>query len=365
MNPRPSVRIVGTGPVSLLLRGLLARQGFAAGELACDPVPHDLPPWLAQRAIALSLGSWQLLTRVSHPPPAAPITTVEVSLRGAAGRTRLGAEELGTPALGHVVRYDALHRALRESLERNGLAAAGDSPSPIPLPPSPPPLTIIADGNPGEDGRSKDFDQAALLATVRVSRPQEGAAFERFTEEGPLALLPLPEAGLWSLVWCASTEASRQRLALSVPKLAALLQERFGPSLGELSLCEAPQLAPLHRRLRKRIVEGDEVAIGNAAQALHPVAGQGMNLGFRDAFVLAGMLGDARARGEPPQAALRAFERARRVDRITTVAVTDTLATIFTTSPLHPVQSLALGALDLAGPARRAVTRAFMFGLRA
>lgn len=358
MSKPAAIRIVGTGPVSLLLRGLLARQGFGPGELACDPVPDALPPWLAQRAIALSLGSWQLLARVAHPPLSAPIETVEVTLRGAAGRTRLTAAELHAPALGHVVRYEALHQALRKSL------ASCAPPSPLSLPPSLSQVTIIADGNPGDDGRSRDFDQAALLATVRVSRPQEGVAYERFTEEGPLALLPLPESGLWSLVWCAPTQVSQDRLGLPAPELAALLRQRFGPALGDLEFHDAPQLAPLHRRLRRQVVNGSEVAIGNAAQALHPVAGQGMNLGFRDAFVLAESLGAARARGEPAADSLKAFARARQADRTATVAVTDTLATLFAAPLLHPLQSLALGALDLAGPARRTLSRAFMFGLR-
>src|SRR5690606_23620498 len=87
--------------------------------------------------------------------------------------------------------------------------SSATTPSPLSLPPSLPQVTIIADGNPGDDGRSRDFDQAALLATLRVSRPQEGVAYERFTEEGPLALLPLPESGLWSLVWCAPTQVSQ------------------------------------------------------------------------------------------------------------------------------------------------------------
>lgn len=362
MSRPAAIRIVGTGPVSLLLRGLLARQGFAPDELACDPAPGELPPWLAQRAIALSLGSWQLLARVAHPPLSAPIATVEVTLRGAAGRTRLSASELHAPALGHVVRYEALHHALRKSLPPS--PSHPSTPPLLPLPPSLPQVTIIADGNPGDDGRSRDFDQAALLATVRVSRPQEGVAYERFTEEGPLALLPLPESGLWSLVWCAPTQVSQDRLGLPATELAALLRQRFGPALGSVEFCDAPQLAPLHRRLRTQVVRGSEVAIGNAAQALHPVAGQGMNLGFRDAFVLAESLGAARALGAPLGDALPAFARARRVDRSATVAVTDTLATLFSAPLLHPLQSLALGALDLAGPARRMLARAFMFGLR-
>ena len=233
-----AIRIVGTGPVSLALRGLLARQGFGADELACDEPPDSLPPWLAGRTLALSLGSWQLLSRIAPPPESAPILVVDVSLRGSAGRTRLSAAELRIPALGHVVRYDALHRALRDALPSG--AASASLPSP-----SPPAVTVIADGNPGEDGRLRDFDQAAVLATVRASRPTEGVAFERFTDEGPLALLPLAGSGLWSLVWCAGSQASTQRAGLPAAGFAAELRDRFGPWLGELALCDAPQVAPL------------------------------------------------------------------------------------------------------------------------
>ena len=361
------LRIVGTGPVSLLLRGLLAREGFRPDELACDPPPGQLPDWLGQRAIALSLGSWQLLSRVAPLPASAPIRSVEISLRGAAGRTRLEADELGAPAVGHVVRYAALHRALRA-----GLAAGLVSPGGAALAdgaarthePRDESLTIIADGDPGDDSALRDFDQAALLATVRASMPAEGVAFERFTREGPLALLPLPESGCWSLVWCAPTALARQRAEMPAASLATELERAFGPGLGRLALVDAPVLAPLQRRLRRQLVRGNEIAIGNAAQALHPVAGQGMNLGFRDAFVLAGALGTARASGRPLSSVTTRFEALRRADRLTTVAVTDTLATIFTQPALHPLQSLALGALDLIGPARRAVARAFMFGLR-
>jgi 2-octaprenyl-6-methoxyphenol hydroxylase len=116
--------------------------------------------------------------------------------------------------------------------------------------------------------------------------------------------------------------------------------------------------------MRASIVRGSEVAIGNAAQALHPVAGQGLNLGLRDAFVLAECLGDARARGARLADTLPEFARARRVDRYTTVAVTDTLAMLFTAPLPLSLQSLALGLLDVAAPARRMLARAFMFGLR-
>jgi 2-octaprenyl-6-methoxyphenol hydroxylase len=355
------VRILGTGPVSLLLRGLLLRQGFEPGQLVCDPPPAELPAWLGQRAIALSLGSWQLLARVAALPASAPIRSVEIGLRGAAGRTRLHAEELGEPAVGHVVRYQALHRALLEAIAAPAVPALPALPA---EPLAPADVTVLADGNPGEDSALRDFAQTALLASVRVSRPVEGMAFERFTSEGPLALLPLPGDRCWSLVWCAPTAHSQARAELPRAQLEQQLERAFGPALGKLSISDSPVLAPLERRLRRSTVRGSEIAIGNAAQALHPVAGQGMNLGFRDAFVLAERLGAAQASGLPLSSAAAPFERHRRLDRLATVAVTDTLATIFTQPLLHPLQSLALGLLDLAGPARRTVARAFMFGLR-
>ena len=366
------LHIIGTGPVSLLLRGLLVRQGFGEHELHCDPPPASLPDWLGQRAIALSLGSWQLLARVAPPPIGAPITTVEISLAGALGRTRLRAAELGVPAVGQVVRYEALHRALQQGLDhrlttgpgRPAPAATEAAAAPAAASTQAPALTIIADGNPGDDSDLRDFGQSALLATVQASRPHEGVAWERFTRDGPLALLPLPENRCWSLVWCAPTEIARARQALPPAALEAALEQAFGTALGRLSLVAAPHLAPLQRRVRQHPPGPATIAIGNAAQTLHPVAGQGLNLGFRDAFVLAGLLGAARAGARPLSTLPAEFARQRRRDRLAVVAVTDTLATIFTQPLLHPLQSLALGALDLVGPSRRALARAFMFGLR-
>jgi 2-octaprenyl-6-methoxyphenol hydroxylase len=353
----PTIRIVGTGPVSLVLRGLLLRQGFSAGELVCDAPPAALPATLAQRALALSLGSWQALARVARPPESAAIRSVEVSLRASAGRTRLHADDLGVPVLGHVVRYAVLHQVLSESAAGSGSLTQLHGASA-------PAITVIADGNPGEASRLRDFDQAALLATVRVQKPAEGVAFERFTREGPLALLPLQEPGHWSLVWCAPPSLAQQRSQLSANDFARELQRNFGPWLGRLELLDRPQLAPLQRRFRTELVRDDEVTIGNAAQSLHPVAGQGLNLGIRDAFVLASALGDARARGDSLRQALQTFSRMRRNDRLATIAATDTLASVFTRPFLAPAQSLALGLLDLVPPARRRFARAFMFGLR-
>lgn len=352
-----TLRIEGRGPVGMALALFLARQGLEAASVALDPVAAEPPEWLASRALALSLGSWQLLSRIVTLPAAAPISKVDVSLRGRAGRTRIRASDLRAPALGYVVRYGALHRALA--------AALAARPAPRPAPDGAHALTVVADGDPGVASRVRDFDQTALLAEVVAELDGHGTAFERFTDEGPLALLPLPEAHRHALVWCARPAESARRAGLDAPAFEAELVTAFGRALGSLRLDSASVLAPLQRRVRAHEADPRRIAIGNAAQALHPVAGQGLNLGLRDAFELAGVLGELRASGRPLGGAAARFRRARRVDRGITVAATDTLAQVFTVPALAAAESAALGLLDLVAPARDSLATALMFGLRA
>ncbi|RPH63279.1 MAG: 2-octaprenyl-6-methoxyphenyl hydroxylase [Burkholderiales bacterium] len=354
------VRIEGRGPVAMALALFLARQGFDAASIVLDPVPSVLPDWLASRSLALSLGSWQLLSRVAALPPAAPISKVEVSLRGRAGRTRIQASDLGAPALGYVLRYGPLHRALAAAIEARPAPARPASVEGTPAAT----LAVIADGDPGAGSQVRDFDQTALLAEVVAERDGHGIAFERFTDEGPLALLPLPEAHRHALVWCARPAESERRAALDAPAFEAELLAAFGRALGSLKLDGARLLAPLQRRVRAHDRDAQRIAIGNAAQALHPVAGQGLNLGLRDAFELARQLGELRATNQPLGEAVARFRRARRADRGLTVAVTDTLAQAFTVPSIARIESLALGALDLIAPARDGLAAALMFGLR-
>ncbi|MCZ7561330.1 MAG: FAD-dependent monooxygenase [Burkholderiaceae bacterium] len=355
---RTAVRIEGRGPVAMALALFLARQGFGPGSLLTDPIPDELPDWLASRAIALSLGSWQLLSRVAALPPAAPILRVEASLRGRAGRTRMQAADLHAPALGYVLRYGSLHRALADALAAR---QAGATPGEIAAVAA---LAVVADGDPGTASKLLDFEQTALLAELVAERDGHCTAFERFTDEGPLALLPLPQPRRYALVWCARPAESARRAELGAPGFEAGLREAFGSALGALRLDSNRVLAPLQRKVRRPGDEPGRIAIGNAAQALHPVAGQGLNLGLRDAFELAALLGELRASGRPLENAANAFARARRADRALTVAITDTLAQAFTWPAIARLESLALGALDLAAPARNRVASSLMFGLR-
>lgn len=352
-----ALHIEGRGPVAMALALFLVRQGFGPASMRLEPDTGEPPAWLASRSLALSLGSWQLLSRIAALPPAAPIATVEVSLRGRAGRTRMHASDLHAPALGYVLRYGALHRALAGALAplRPPDAEAGTHAAP---------LTIVADGDPGTGSQVRDFDQAALLAEVVAEHDAHGTAFERFTDEGPLALLPLPETHRHALVWCARPAQSERRAGLDAHAFEAELRTAFGNALGALRLHGDRVLAPLQRRMRTHDDDARRIAIGNAAQALHPVAGQGLNLGLRDAFELAQLLGELRAAGRPLAEAVTHYRRRRRTDRSVAVTLTDTLARAFTLPAIAPLESVALGALDLLAPARDGLAATLMFGLR-
>lgn len=391
----PILQVAGSGPVALAFALFALRQGWRPEQVRLGRIDGPVPPALAARQLAISLGSWQLLSRIARPPPAAPIEVVDVNVPGHPGRTRITAADMGVPALGYVLRYAPLLASLQQAARAAGLGAAaaaaaqrGGSPA-QPVGPAgtgnaaagpgangadgadsvidtaaPATLIVHAEGDTGEDARALEFDQAALLAEVAVEQAHGATAWECFTAEGPLALLPLPEAHRYSLVWCASPAQTRRRAALEPAALAAELQQAFGWPLGRLSIASPCTVAPLLRRSRRLTTDGLEAWIGNAAQTLHPVAGQGLNLGLRDAFQLARCLGEAAAQGQPVEAALRGYAAVRRPDRQGTIALTDTLARIFTVPPLRPLQSVALAALDVARPARSVLARRLMFGHR-
>ena len=363
-----ALRIEGRGPVAMALQLMLRRQGFRACDIDADPLPDPLPEWLASRALALSLGSLQLLGRIvpglgsdqicQPPAHAAAITQVDISRRGALGSTCIDAHDQRVPMLGAVIRYGNLHRLLREALEQSTGAEALILPNAS--------LTIMADGDPGQAGQAnaRDFNQQALLAEVFVSHDQPGCAFERFTPEGPLALLPLPEAGRRALVWCAPEATARARAELSEEDFCSQLHEAFGPLLGRFTLASTRHVSAVGRRWRDPRLGPHRVAIGNAAQSLHPVAGQGLNLGLRDALVLAQCLGQARATSATAEQTLERYARLRKPDQLALVTLTDALASLTCSNALQPLQSSALLAIDLIAPLRHAMGAFFMRGVR-
>jgi 2-octaprenyl-6-methoxyphenol hydroxylase len=404
------VTIVGAGPVGLALAAWLARRSASTtltvalvdarepGEAAGDP-----------RAIAVSEGSRMLLEPLSAwPADAHAIERIHVSERGRFGRALIERDEHGLPALGYVARYGSIVRALTQAVHHththwftstNALAPhaeAGDNPVTLPIESGSQRHTLrtrilvnAEGGLYGENGRigrtlergsasgegrarreryarheKRDYGQTALVGTVTVSAPQPHTAWERFTREGPLALLPMGgvRQADYALVWCMAPDEAERRRHLPDDALLAELNAAFGERMGRFQSIKGRAIFPLGLAAAKALVDGRIAVIGNAAQTLHPVAGQGLNLGLRDAHALA----DALARRGATPEALAIFGKARALDRRLTIGATDTLARLFTIDlgPLSPLRGLALAALELVPPAKTALARQMMFGQR-
>jgi 2-octaprenyl-6-methoxyphenol hydroxylase len=211
---------------------------------------------------------------------------------------------------------------------------------------------------------SRDYGQTALVGTVTVSAPQPHVAWERFTSQGPIALLPMGgvRGADYALVWCCAPEEAARRAQLSDETFLQELGAAFGDRMGRFTHIKGRASFPLGLNAVETLVNGHIVAIGNAAQTLHPVAGQGLNLGLRDAHSLA----DAISAEGPTPLALATFAQRRALDRRMTIGATDTLARLFTIdfAPLAIVRGLALTALEFLPPVKTALARQMMFGQR-
>ena len=400
------VAIVGAGPVGLALAAWLARRSASAG-LAVALVDAREPDEAAgdPRAIAVSEGSRMLLEPLgAWPVDAHPIQRIHVSERGRFGRTLIERDEHGLTALGYVVRYGSLVQTLARTVRRTSVHWFTSTSA---LPPRSEPaddavtlpletgnvrralrarIVVNAEGGLFGEPRAsereadypqraaghtelerrttRDYGQTALVGVVSVGIPQPHTAWERFTDEGPIALLPMggPGQADFALVWCMSPDEAVRRAGLADAELLDELGHAFGSRMGRFESVRGRATFPLGLAAAKKLVDGRIAAIGNAAQTLHPVAGQGLNLGLRDAHALA----DALARLGPVPDALAAFAKARRLDRRLTIGATDTLARLFTAElgPLSPLRGLALTALELLPPAKTALARQMMFGQR-
>jgi 2-octaprenyl-6-methoxyphenol hydroxylase len=211
---------------------------------------------------------------------------------------------------------------------------------------------------------SRDYGQTALVGTVTVSAPQPHVAWERFTSQGPIALLPMGgvRGADYALVWCCAPDEAARRAQLSDDAFLRELGAAFGDRMGRFTHIKGRASFPLGLNAVETQVNGHIVAIGNAAQTLHPVAGQGLNLGLRDAHALA----DALSAEGPTPLALATFAQRRALDRRMTIGATDTLARLFTVdfAPLAIIRGLALTALEFAPPVKTALARQMMFGQR-
>jgi 2-octaprenyl-6-methoxyphenol hydroxylase len=371
------VAICGAGPAGMALAALLAKRGTPANRIALVDAKTLAQASGDPRSIALSWGSRQILEEIGAWPVAATaIHEIHVSRRGQFGRSLISRDEHKLPALGYVLRYGDLVTALGAVCERAGIATlrparvealdelsdqvsltvGGDQPRVLRAA-----VVVQAEGGLFSDQESKaqrrDYQQTAIIAQVRSSRAIAHRAFERFTEQGPLALLP--QGDEYSLVWCVRPDTAARLQTLDDAAFLKELGAAFGDRVGRFTHA-SPRLAfPLGLNADPRST-ARSVAIGNAAQTLHPVAGQGLNLGLRDATVLARLL----AQGATP-AMLSQFTTLRAQDRGMTVRLTDTMARIFASdSPAQALLGLSLAAIDMVGPARGVLAELMIFGRR-
>ena len=351
--------------------------------LLVEAAPEDAGGF---RPIALAHGSRLVLESIGvfGALRVTPIETIHVSQAGGFGRTLIRREELGVPALGYVLDGAALAAALADAaapvrvngrvtgwradggrirVTLNTITNAAGAEREVSAR-----LLVLADGGraAGDDLAMRDYGQSAIVALVRTEIAHRGVAWERFTPDGPLALLPFAD-GKRALVWTVPATRAPGLLEASGERFLAALAARFGARLGRFDDAGPRSSFPLRLWYRRSNVPGPRVvAIGNAAQTLHPVAGQGLNLGLRDAAELASLVArsDRAALGEPPF--LAAFRAARKLDRLAAIGVTDFLVSVFSgANPfLRAARGAGLVALDLVPPARRLFARRMMLGAR-
>ena len=389
------IAVVGAGPVGLATALHAARLLPHAQITVFDARPAGLDVSADPRTLALSLGSVQFLQQLQVWPASAaePIVQVHVSqmpptLSTAFGQPEvtLRAAELGVPQLGAVLSYGALVAPLQQAWQqavaaqpgrlhlRLGTPVAAIKPVPGGVEvdagiAEPFDLAVVAEGGVFADQARKalvgDYHQTAWVGTVTLQGATPGMAFERFTRHGPAALLPLPRGAQGqqraALVWCVPSGEDPVRDLNDAQRLA-VLRTIFPAEAGRWVGITALKAFALGLNAERTLVQGRTVRIGNAAQTLHPVAGQGLNLGLRDAHELVAVLRWA----DDLDAALRRADWARAADRWSMIAATDFLARSFTWKlpGAATARGLGLAALQAMPPLKGWLARRMMFGSR-
>lgn len=383
-----SVIIVGGGMAGATLA--LAISFLTQGKVAIDLVEATEPddrahPGYDARAIALAQGTCQQLARIGVWPAlrdcATAITHVHVSDRGHAGFVNLQATDYQVDALGQVIELHDAGQRLFALLAKaagvtlhcpakvldvqrhadhaevqldNGRRLQGQ-------------LLVAADGSRSAlaqacniQWQQHDYPQFATIANITTSEAPQGRAFERFTRHGPLALLPMSQ-GRSSLVWCHAREDREQVDSWDDERFLSELQQAFGWRLGKMLKAGKRHSYPLGLLVANQHVSHRLALVGNAAQTLHPIAGQGFNLGLRDVMSLAETLAQAAQKGEDLGAypLLSHYQQRRQQDQQATIGVTDGLIRLFANSyaPLVAGRNLGLMAMEQLPPMRDAFAK--------
>ncbi|MEI6738222.1 MAG: FAD-dependent monooxygenase [Pseudomonadota bacterium] len=381
------ILVIGAGPVGATFALLARARGL-------DVALIDARAGASQetRSLALSHGSRVLLERAGAWRPdllPSEIHTIHTSQQGGFGRVRLSRDDVNVPALGYVVSYTAMQAVLDAALVEAGcqvtfgasvshiaqtsdiadiqFTIAGETRS------AQAKVIVMADGGanldklPGIKIDEKDYGQSAMLAMITSDQQHQHVAYERFTPEGPLALLPYPGNSNahgdcdYAMVWVASHNKIDMLMALSDTEVRDQFQNYFGTRAGRFISLTKRRRYPLRLRQSSERVVGRVAIIGNAAQAMHPVAGQGFNLGLRDAQTLVNLLSDHSA-----ESAFKMYSNSREPDVSRGVGFTDLLASAFLsdTATLRMPRGLALAAVDMLPVARRWLLSRMLFGAR-
>ena len=381
------ILIVGGGLAGGSLALALRSSGLSVAvvEAFSDEQRQSSPA--GNRALALSYGTKRLLDQLGLwsdiKPRAVPIKTIHISDRGHFGKTRLFAEDEGVDALGYVatarILEDSISKALSASNHKRicparliGMQSGpesvcvslkqGEQCSNLNAG-----LVVGADGGNSTVRRlaniseyTRDYGQTALIAVVKPEINPDFTASERFTASGPLAFLPT-EKGCCSVIWTQKSEEAESTATLSDAAFIQELQTAFGHWLGDLAYCGSRGAFPLKLVQADSMVSDRTVLVGNAVHQLHPIAGQGLNLGLRDIAVLAEMLIEDYGVAKDPSASglLRRFAKIRKVDHDRVIGFTDGLINIFSNDwiPLAAARNFGLFSLDCLPWAKHVVAR--------
>ncbi len=388
--------LVGTSLVCALEK-VVSRQGLRLALVETHDLSkvRDVPPSFDARASALSWGTHRIYQQLGLwaelADQAEAITDVHVSDRGSFGVSHLKATDEGVPALGYVVKNhvlgDVLLNRVRDFHQSGAVTIfspdAVESLRPVPggmmvrlghseVSAS---LVVLADG--GRSGlmgqlgialEQRDYQQHGVIANIALDRPHQGMAWERFAGKGPMALLPLTSDSHYQhrmgLVWTVPDEEVDTIYNLADDDFLALLQERFGYRAGRFLAVGKRDRYPLTMRIAKEQVRPGLVILGNAAHAIHPVAGQGYNLSIRDTVALADNISNSLARKVPVGDLGRLLEywQQQYGDQNLTSQFCDGLVHLFsrTDSTSILARNLGLVTLDYCHPVKSKFTRKAM-----
>ena len=378
------VVIVGGGPVGLVLALSMQQQGLPVKVLEAK---KQGAAYQDKRALALSYGSKIILEKLGVwsdvAVNATAINTIHVSQRGSVGRSKLQAEEHDLPALGYVVSYGALMQALDAGLDAKhvmyeapansisqneqmatvGFTFDGEK---MTLASS---LLVIAEGGRGLDNipslkrDTKAYGHDALVSKVSSELPHGNIAYERFTPAGPMALLPNGDRD-FSLVWTGKKAGIDRLLTLDEATFLAELHAAFGDRVGRFLSIQKRLSFPLVKAQLTNNTTPHMVVIGNSAQTMHPVAGQGFNVGLRDATALMKQLATTPQADWGNPVMLAGYAKTRTRDTKGGLLFTDFLVSLFTNDliGLSAMRSMGLGLLDVFKPIKRVLVSKMSYG---